>query len=100
MGAGIAQLCAQSGFAVKVFDAQPGALKSLPERLKKSLDAAVLKGKLTTHQAERAFHSVAACDGFEGLYGAELVIEAAAEDLAIKREIFAKLDAACPDAIL
>ncbi len=100
MGCGIAQLCAQSGFAVKVFDSQAAALQSLPDRLKKGLDAGVLRGKLTTHQAERAFHSVAASESLEGLYGAELIIEAAAEDLAAKKDIFSRLDAACPDGIL
>ena len=48
MGAGIAQLCAQSGFAIKVHDPLPAALAALPARLKKSFDTAVLKGKLTT----------------------------------------------------
>ena len=60
MGLGIAQLCAQSGFSVKVHDALPAALAALPGRLKTSLDAAVLKGKLSTQQAERAFHSISA----------------------------------------
>jgi 3-hydroxybutyryl-CoA dehydrogenase len=100
MGLGIAQLCAQSGVGVKVFDASAAALQSVPARLKKGLDAAVLKGKLTTMQAERAFHSVTAVTELSDLAGADLVIEAAVEDLGIKRELFAKLDAICPDAIL
>lgn len=100
MGAGIAQLCAQSGFSVKVFDSFPAALKSLPQRLRSGLDAAVLKGKLTTAQAERAAASVSPCAALEDLGGADLVIEAAAEDLKVKQDLFARLDAICPDAIL
>ena len=100
MGLGIAQLCAQSGFGVKVHDPSPVALGALPGRLKKSLDAAVLKGKLGTQQAERAFHGVSAAAGIEDLAGAEMVIEAAPEDLALKREIFEKLSRLCPDAVL
>jgi 3-hydroxybutyryl-CoA dehydrogenase len=100
MGAGIAQLCAQSGFSVKIHDAQPAALESLPRRLKDGLDAAVLRGKLTSQQAERAFHSVSAAATVSSLAGADLVIEAASEDLALKQALFAELDRACPDAIL
>lgn len=100
MGAGIAQLCAQSGFGVKVHDPVPAALEALPGRLKKSLDAAVLKGKLGTQQADRAFHSVSPAATLEDLAGADLVIEAAPENLALKQDLFEKLSAICPDAVL
>ncbi len=100
MGAGIAQLCAQNGFAVKVHDPLPAALAALPGRLKKALDGAVLRGKLTTMQADRAFHSVSAVERLEDLAGADLVIEAAPEDLALKQELFERLSAICPDALL
>lgn len=100
MGFGIAQLCAQSGFSVKVFDAAPAALERLKPRLKEALDAAALKGRLTTYQAERAFHCVSPASSLHELSGAELVIEAAVEDLAVKRDIFAKLDTLCPDSVL
>jgi len=100
MGAGIAQLCAQSGFSVKVHDAIPAALAALPGRLKKSFDTAVLKGKLTTQQAERAFHSISAVADIHDLAGADLVIEAAPEDLALKQGLFEKLSEVCPDGLL
>ena len=100
MGAGIAQLCAQSGFGVKVHDPLPAALEALPAKLKKSLDAAVLKGKLGTQQADRAFHSVSPAATLEDLAGADLVIEAAPENLALKQDLFAKLSNICPDAVL
>jgi 3-hydroxybutyryl-CoA dehydrogenase len=100
MGAGIAQLCAQSGFAVKVHDPMPQALAALPARLKSSLDAAVLRGKLTTQQAERAFHSISAVPGLDDLAGADLVIEAAPENLLLKQELFEKLSRICPDGLL
>ena len=100
MGAGIAQLCAQSGFGVKVHDPLPAALEALPGRLKKSLDAAVLKGKLGTQQADRAYHSVSPAATLEDLAGADLVIEAAPENLALKQDIFEMLSKICPDALL
>jgi 3-hydroxybutyryl-CoA dehydrogenase len=100
MGAGIAQLCAQSGFGVKVHDPIPAALAALPGRLKKSLDAAVLKGKLGTQQADRAFHSISAASTLEDLAGADLVIEAAPENLELKQGLFERLSRICPDAVL
>lgn len=100
MGFGIAQLCAQSGFSVKVYDAAPAALQSLPKRLKSALDAAVLKGRITTLQCERAFHAVTPVSKLDDLYGADIVLEAAAEDLAVKRELFAELGRLLPDSIL
>lgn len=100
MGAGIAQLCAQAGFSVKVHDPLPAALAALPGRLKKSFDAAVLKGKITTQQAERAFHSISAVADIADLAGADLVIEAAPEMLGLKQELFEKLSVICPDALL
>jgi 3-hydroxybutyryl-CoA dehydrogenase len=100
MGAGIAQLCAQAGFSVKVFDSFAKALAELPSKLKKNLDAAVLKSRLTTAQADRVFHSISGVGALADLAGADLVIEAAVEDLTAKREIFAQLDRVCPDAIL
>lgn len=100
MGIGIAQLCAQSGFSVKVHDAMPAALEALPGKLRKSFDTAVLKGKLTTQQAERAYHSISAVADINDLAGADLVIEAAPEDLALKQALFEKLSEVCPDGLL
>ena len=100
MGTGIAQLCAQAGFSVKVHDPAPSALKALPRKLRAGLDAAVLKGRLTTQQSDRAFHSVSAAASLDELAGADLVIEAGPEDLELKRRIFAALDACCPEAVL
>jgi 3-hydroxybutyryl-CoA dehydrogenase len=100
MGAGIAQLCAQSGVSVKVHDPFPSALAALPRRMRDALDAAVLKGRLSTQQADRAFHAVSAAPTIDDLAGADLVIEAAPEDLALKQDMFERLSRALPDAAL
>jgi 3-hydroxybutyryl-CoA dehydrogenase len=100
MGAGIAQLCAQAGFSVKVFDPIEAARAGLPARLKKALDASVLRGKLTTQQAERAFHNLSVVARLEELEGADMVIEAAPENLPLKVELFERLSAVCADAVL
>ena len=100
MGGGIAQLCATAGFAVKLHDPVTAALEAFPAKLRKALDAAVLKGRLSTQQADRAFHNLSLAPKLEDLAGADLVIEAAPEKLELKRELFAKLSELCPDAIL
>jgi len=100
MGLGIAQLCAQSGFSVKVHDPLAAALESMPGRLRKSLDLAVLKGRIATQQADRAYHSISPAPALSDLAGAELVIEAAPENLGLKQELFAQLSKICPDALL
>ncbi len=100
MGAGIAQLCAQSGFSVKVHDPAPKALEALSGRLRRGLDAGVLKGKLTTQAADRAFHAVSPAPALADLAGADLVIEAAPEKLELKQGLFAELSRLCPDALL
>jgi 3-hydroxybutyryl-CoA dehydrogenase len=100
MGVGIAQLCAQSGFSVKVHDPVPAALAALPARLRAALDAAALKGRISIQQADRAFHAVSTAAALEDLAGAELVVEAAPEDLALKQDMFERLSRACPDAAL
>ena len=100
MGLGIAQLCAQAGFSVKVHDAAAASLETLPKRLKTALDSAVLKGKLSTMQADRAFQSVSAAASLDELAGADLVIEAVVEDLGVKQALFEKVSRVCPDAVL
>ncbi|MDE2489221.1 MAG: NAD(P)-binding domain-containing protein [Elusimicrobia bacterium] len=100
MGAGIAQLCAQSGFSVKVHDPRPEALAALKARLKKGLETGVLKGKLTPRQADAALQAVSEAPALADLAGADLVLEAAPEDLALKQGLFAELSERCPDALL
>ena len=100
MGVGIAQLCAQSGFSVKVHDPEPAALAALPAKLRQSLDSAVLKGRLSTQQAERAFHGVSGVSELGDLAGADLVIEAAPEILTLKQDLFEKLSEICPEGLL
>jgi 3-hydroxybutyryl-CoA dehydrogenase len=100
MGAGIAQLCAQSGFSVQVHDPLPAALAGLRARLKKGLEGGVLKGKLTPAQADAALSAVSPAPSLADLAGADLVLEAAPEDLALKQDLFAELSELCPDALL
>ncbi|MBI5631676.1 MAG: 3-hydroxybutyryl-CoA dehydrogenase [Elusimicrobia bacterium] len=100
MGSGLAQLCAQSGFSVKISDADPVALEKAREGIRQNLDQAVLKGKLTLLQSQRALFSIGFSPEIRELEGADLVIEAVSEDLGLKRRVFQELDLICPQAIL
>jgi 3-hydroxybutyryl-CoA dehydrogenase len=88
MGAGIAQACLNAGHEVRLFDTQPAAAELARERIAGRLDADAI-ARLTLCQSVEA----AARD-------ADLVIEAAIEDLAAKQAVFRAIDAAAPPGAL
>ena len=99
MGAGIAQLGCLAGFETFLFDPDPEALERGAERLRADLGRGEERGRWSG-AAEAAARLVAA-PALEDLSSCDLVIEAAPEDLAVKRELFARLEAACaPDTVL
>src|SRR5262249_42169034 len=70
-------------------------------RVKKSLDRAVSKGKLSEEDAAAALARITPVTDFAALSEVDLVVEAVAEDLAVKQEVFAALDKAVrPGAVL
>ena len=101
MGHGIAQVAAQAGYAVRLADAVPGAAAAALERIRANLEGGVARGKLTAAARDAALARIAAGDGAEAAArGADLVIEAVPEDLGLKRDLFARLAAAAPAAVL
>ena len=101
MGHGIAQVAAQAGYSVRLSDALAGAAQSGLARVRKNLDGAVERGKLTRAERDAALERIAVTDDvLEAARGADLVVEAVPEDLELKRDLFARLDAAVPDAAL
>jgi 3-hydroxybutyryl-CoA dehydrogenase len=93
MGAGIAQLACQSGATTLLHDPDAAALARSAERIRAQLARSVERGRLTAEQAERAAGRLRPVDALDGLGGAELVIEAAPESLALKRELFNRVAA-------
>ncbi len=93
MGAGIAQVAAQAGHQVALFDARIGAAEAAKAKLAQTLDGLAAKGKLT---AEAARATLARIAPVEALASADLVIEAIVENLDIKRALFAELEALLP----
>ena len=101
MGAGIAQVAALGGYETRLHDPLPAALDSGMERLHVSLTKGAMKGLWSEEEADTASARVGAASSFRDLGECDLVIEAAPEDLGLKRELFAALAEACgPKAIL
>lgn len=97
MGAGIAQVGAQAGWRVQVYDAVPGAAQRGIDRMAKQLDARVAAGKMKKADRDAVVGNIVVCDSLEAsVKGIDLYIEAALEDLQVKREIFAAVDKAAP----
>jgi 3-hydroxybutyryl-CoA dehydrogenase len=102
MGAGIAQVCLQAGHEVVLHDVDAAAIERGRGRIAEGLERLVAKGRLEAGARDDALARLRSVETLAGLAaGAELVIEAALEDLELKRTIFRALDeAASADAIL
>lgn len=91
MGAGIAQVCAQAGYRVLLHDVDAGRIEEARRCVREGLVRAAARGALPMAEVDAATARVEAADGYAGLRDAELVIEAATEDEAVKVEIFQAL---------
>ncbi len=102
MGHGIAQVCAQAGFEVRLFDVAEAPLEKGLAGIRGMLDKAVAKGKADAAEADAAFARLRGTTSLEeACAGCDLVIEAVPEKLALKREVFAAVErAAGPEALL
>ncbi|WP_421850454.1 3-hydroxyacyl-CoA dehydrogenase NAD-binding domain-containing protein [Oricola sp.] len=101
MGAGIVAACLLSGFSVIMSERDAEAAAAGKSRVEAILDGSLKRGLIsdTAHAAMLA--RFAASDNHDSLASADLVIEAVFEDMAVKKEVFARLDAiAKPGAIL
>src|SRR5713226_6091850 len=101
MGAGVAEVCALAGYDVLVREINDELLAKGLERIEASMQSAVKRGKLTAADQEAARIRVRGTTRLEDFADRDLVLEAAIEDLHLKRDLFAQLDQICPpDAIL
>ncbi len=93
MGAGIAQVAAQAGHPVWLFDARDGAAEDAHRKLVQTLDGLAAKGKLDPHAAQAAGERIRPITSLDTVGKARLVIEAIVENLDAKRSLFAQLEA-------
>ena len=92
MGAGIAEVCARSGYETVVREVSESLLEKGMGRIQGSLGRAVDKGKLEASDRDAALDRLTGTVDLEKLEGCDLVIEAIVENLEEKKKIFGSLD--------
>ena len=101
MGNGIAQVFAQAGYEVRLCDTFPAAIDKATSTIEKSLGKFVEKGKLSAADRDAALGRLKTSATLDDLADADYVVEAIAESVAAKTDVFKKLDAITrPDVIL
>ncbi len=98
MGSGIAHVTALSGFEIILYDISSDILKRALERIQKDLTAGIEKGEIDTATKTQTLAHIHPRSNFNDLAHSDVVIEAATENLQIKKEIFVRLDPLCPQA--
>jgi len=93
MGSGIAQVAAGAGLGTVVIEVDEGRLKDGVARIDSFLEKGVERGKLTPDQKKEILSRIEPTTRLEKLSDVDVVIEAVLEDLAVKKELFGKLDA-------
>ena len=93
MGAGIAQVAAQAGHPVRLFDAREGAAASSHAKLATTLDGLAAKGRLDAAEAKAIAARIVVAARLDEAAGAGLVVEAIVENLDAKRGLFRELEA-------
>lgn len=97
MGHGIAQVCAQGGYQVSLFDIEDKFVQGGLDKIRKFLDGSVEKKRMTREEADAVVNRIKGTANLEtAAKDADLVIEAIVENIDIKRDTFSKLDKFCP----
>ena len=94
MGGGIAMSFADFGIPVKILEATPEAMARGMQRIRDNYATSVKRGSLAADEMERRLARIEAVDNYAAIGEADVVIEAIFEEMAPKKEVFAKLDAA------
>ena len=96
MGNGIAHTFAQSGFTVKLIDVSEKSLEKGMTAIAANLDRMVLKGTITDTQKHQTISNIITYTELkDGVIGADLVVEAATENVELKLQIFKQLSDLC-----
>ncbi len=97
MGMGIAQVAAQAGHAVCVYDTRPDAAAAAKDKLASSLSALVTKGKMTAEAVQALLHRITPMAQLSDAAHVRLVVEAIVENLSVKRSVFQELEGVVGD---
>ncbi len=97
MGAGIAQVCAQTGWDTRLFDAFPEGLARGMKNIDAFWDKGIARGKTTSEQKAAWSTNLSACEELsQAVAGVDLVIEAVPEIMELKQKIFCDLEKMAP----
>lgn len=97
MGSGIAQVCAQSGYDVLLYDIDEKFTKRAIEKITHFLSRGVDKGKITEEDKNKALSKIKTTLNLSDGKDTDFIIEAAPENLDLKKKIFSELDEICPE---
>ncbi|MCW8905004.1 MULTISPECIES: 3-hydroxybutyryl-CoA dehydrogenase [Sedimenticola] len=101
MGNGIAQVFAAAGFKVILHDIADAPLQRGLDTIEKNLDRMLQKEKISAADKSATLANISGVTSLDELAGADLIVEAASENLEIKSKIFQELDRICkPEAVL
>ncbi|MEJ6068071.1 3-hydroxyacyl-CoA dehydrogenase, partial [Psychrobacter sp. 16-Bac2893] len=96
MGMGIAQIAAQAGIQVLLFDAKAGAAEQGRQSLQSTLEKLAAKGKFTDEQLQSTLKNLTVIEDIAKIAEADVVIEAIIENLEIKQQLFKQLESIVP----
>lgn len=98
MGHGIAQVAAQIGCTVRMYDISDDAVSAGLGRIRGNLEKGIARGKVTEEARDSTLANLETTTSIaDAVTGADLVIEAAPESMELKASIFGEVDAAAPD---
>jgi 3-hydroxybutyryl-CoA dehydrogenase len=100
MGAGIAQVCAQSGYRTVVREVNQVVLDKGLGRVRRFLEEGVQKGKVTPETRDSTLANLSGTTAVDALAGCDLVIEAIVENLEAKRQAYAAVEGVVGDPTL
>ncbi|PDO11063.1 MAG: 3-hydroxybutyryl-CoA dehydrogenase [Candidatus Reconcilbacillus cellulovorans] len=92
MGSGIAQLAAERGFQVLLFDVDKSQLEKAFKRMESFLERNVQKGRMAETEKEMALARVQTTTELDRFQQADVIIEAVVEKMDVKKDVFARLD--------
>lgn len=101
MGAGIAQVAAQAGHPVRLYDNRDGVAQAGIDGIRRQLERRVASSKMAQEEVDAIISRLTPAATLAELADSRLVVEAIVENLEVKRSIFAELETLCsPDTLL
>jgi 3-hydroxybutyryl-CoA dehydrogenase len=97
MGSGIAEVCARQGMSTQVSEQNADALAAARRRVERSLERGRATGKLSEEEVSAILERISFTLDLESMEGCDIVIEAIAERLTDKVEVFQRLDRITPE---